>query len=168
MPKYKIDRWNSVIPPGNINPFPMIYVTPDKNFADYAEENNYTVIVNIEGTGKIYDGKSMVGIIDSSAYFPSYRPNFYNEKGYFVITLYSQWRGYPTQDNGYVIIKGLKGEDKLQIPESIPYEAPKPVTEMYTPPESCKSCSMSNEQLMYVLMGLLIFFCVLIYIATKK
>ena len=77
MSKYNIVRWDPVQLDNNTHALPMIYIKPDKAFLKFVEENNYTVIVRIEGTGTIYDGKAMVGIVNSSATMPNYRPNFY-------------------------------------------------------------------------------------------
>jgi hypothetical protein len=35
------------------------------------------------------------GVIDSSAFYPNYRPYFYNQTFDLVITLITDWRGYP-------------------------------------------------------------------------
>lgn len=113
MANYKIERWDAVIPANNVNPCPMIYIKPDEVFLKYVKENGYAISVQINNTNSIYDGKIIAGVVDSSGYFPSYRPNFYNAHGWFVIALYSQWRGYP-DNNGTVAIRGMTN-DRLSL-----------------------------------------------------
>ena len=85
MPSYNIERWDSVIPPGHTQPLPMIYIKPDEEFIALAKDNNYNVILTISNTGKLYDTKPIPGVIDSSGYFPDFRPNFFNDKKLMVI-----------------------------------------------------------------------------------
>jgi hypothetical protein len=165
MPRYEIKRWDSVIPQNNTFSMPMIYIKPDKDFIEYAKMNQWTVMVEIEGSNSIYDGKKMVGVIDSSGYFPNYRPNYYNKTGEFVVTLFAQWYEYPPQ-RGYAIVRGAEGPDKI-IPEPPkPYEAPAPMKslEMYTP-EDTKG--MNNSQLTWFLVSFLLIFCVLLGTSLK-
>ena len=130
MPEYKIERWDPVIVDKNQFPMPMIYIKPDKKFLDYAKENDYMIVGTVKGTNTEYDGRAMAGVIDSSGYFPNFRPNFYNDKGYFVVTFFAQWKGYPKEDengivnNGTVTIRGLKGKDAIQLPPPQEYSPP--------------------------------------------
>lgn len=88
------------------------------------------IVGTVEGTNTEYDGRAMAGVIDSSGYFPNFRPNFYNDTGYFVITFFAQWKGYPKEDmngivnNGTVTIRGLNGENAIQLPASQEYSPP--------------------------------------------
>lgn len=173
MPQYEIKRWDPVLPEGNDHPMPMIYIKPDEKFLEYAKENNYMVVVTVNDSGTIYDGKSMGGIIDSSGYFPNFRPNFFNEKGYLTITMFAHWYGYPVNRNnlGNVSIRGLKGEDKIELKPQ-PYKVPKPVQEMYEDvgkeDKNNKCTNLSGKQLGWVMTGILIMFCVLLVISVKK
>lgn len=165
MPKYDIERWDSVINGNNTFPMPMIYFKPDENFFDYAKKNDYQVLVEIEGTGSEYDNKKIVGVINSSANYPTYRPNFYEKTKYYVITLASGWIGYP-KNNGRMIIRGLNGPDKIDIVKT-EFVPPKPIPEFYTKPE--KKCNnLSSTQIGWVVTAILIFFCVLLYISCVK
>jgi hypothetical protein len=49
----------------------------------------------IEGTGTVYDGKKIPGVVDKSCFVPNCRPNFFDKTGYYVITLHASWYGYP-------------------------------------------------------------------------
>jgi len=129
MPKYNIEQWQAVLQKENIFPTPMIYIKPDREFIDYAGKNNYMVLVTVGGTGTQYDDRPTIAIVDSSGYFPDYRPNFYNKTGFFTLTLSCGWLGYPNlpQGNGYVVVQGLKGPDKVTIPPPQAFVAPKPI-----------------------------------------
>lgn len=173
MPKYPIESWNSVIPKGNTFPFPMIYIKPDSNFIDYAKENSWQVLVTIENTESIYDNKQYYAVIDSSGYFPNYRPYFYNKEGFMTLTILSYWDGYP-KNNGNVIIQGLKGPDKLTIKPPAPYEAPKPLPwlfpweEMYGDSKKTKKTGLTDTQITILFLSILIIFCGLMYMSSKK
>lgn len=169
--KYSIKRWDPIIFPGNVEPFPVIYIKPDKKFIDFAKRNNYNIFVRIENTGKIYDGKAMVGIVDSAANVPNYRPNFYNDTEYYVIILYAQWRGYPFPKMGDAYVMGLKGEGSLLPVEVPPFKPPSPIQEPYVKTnsnETSNCSSLSSSQLSLILVGILVVFSVLIVISYKK
>lgn len=166
MPVYNIDRWDAVIPKDTTFPMPMVYIKPDKNFVKYAKENDYTVLVTIKNTDSSYDNNAFVGVIDSSGYFPTKRPNFYNATGFFVITLFSNWNGYPPK-NGNLLIQGSEGPDKL-IPSASPpvFHVPQPI-EWYG---KSSSPNLSTKQLRNILLliGLLLIVLVIIYLYFKK
>ena len=147
MPSYKIERWDPVIPPGHTQPLPMIYIKPDETLVKLAEDNFYNVIVTISGTGKLYDTKPMVGIIDSSGYYPQFRPNFFNDKKLLVITLMCDWIGYG--DLGTACIHGFTGPDKVKF-EPKKFEAPKPLPP-YEPYKKAHTNNLNNRQLALIL-----------------
>jgi len=155
MPSYKIERWDPVIPTGHTQPLPMIYIKPDETLVKLAEDNFYTVIVEISGTGKLYDTKPMVGIIDSSGYYPQFRPNFFNDKKLLVITLMCDWIGYG--DLGAACIHGFTGPDKVKF-EPKKFEAPKPLppSDKYEGYKKCRKNNLSNRQIALIL-GVIIF-----------
>lgn len=173
MPKYEIQSWNSVIPKGSTFPLPMIYIKPDSSFIDYAKKNNWQVLVKITDSDSPYEGNEFYATIDSSGYFPNFRPYFYNDKGYFTVTLLSQWRGYPKEKNGNAIIRGL---EDVMVEASIPTETPKPLPwllpwdEMYQPDTrnrgENKEKNLSSSQVGWLLTGILIVFCVLLYTSS--
>ena len=74
---------------------PMIYIKPDLSLLKFVRENHFVVACEISGTGTVYDGKKIPGIMDKSCYIPNGRPNFFDKNGYYVVTLWSNWYGYP-------------------------------------------------------------------------
>lgn len=103
MTEYDIQRWDVVLCNGHR--LPMIYITPDVPFLEYAEDNNYKANLTVKDTKTVYDGKHMTGLINQSTYVPNCRPNFYSKTGYYVITLDSSWNGYPQPGNlGKIIL----------------------------------------------------------------
>lgn len=110
MSEYKINRWDVVLFGNSNTRVPMIYIKPDLTFINFIKENNSAVVCEISGTGTVYDGKKIPGMVYESSYIPSCRPNFFNKTGYYVITLWANWYGYPEPDKeGVVKFYGLKG-----------------------------------------------------------
>lgn len=167
MPKYEIQRWNPILLEGNNEPFPMIYIKPDDNFFDYIKENNYLFLVTISDTNSVYDNKEIIALADMSAFFPNYRPNFFNETGFYVLTLFSSWNGYPSS-NGTILIQGLKGPDSV-IPQQKLFQAPTPL-EWYEPMKSENDKdekSLSFKELGLVILVLIII-CILVYLFSRN
>jgi hypothetical protein len=163
MPSYNIERWDSVIPPGHTQPLPMIYIKPDEEFIALAKDNNYNVIVTISNTGKLYDTKPIPGVIDSSGYFPDFRPNFFNNTKLMVITLLCDWIGYPENGKGSVCVHGATGRDKVNI-EVKPYQAPKPLpwlTEFYKNDDKSDDNKLSMRSCISVILIIIIFLLIL-------
>ena len=172
MPSYNIERWDSVIPPGHTQPLPMIYIKPDEEFIALAKDNNYNVILTISNTGKLYDTKPIPGVVDSSGYFPDFRPNFFNDKKLMVITLLCDWIGYPENGQGTVCVHGASGRDKVNI-EFKPYEAPKPLPwlrEFYKNDDKCKSDDnkLSMRSCISVILIIIIFLLILFLFNNNK
>lgn len=153
MPEYEIKSWNAIIPKEANYPLPSVYIKPDKNFADYAKENNYTVLITVKDTNSKYDTASVLAVIDSSGYYPDYRPNFYNKTGYFILTLLSEWIGYPPK-NGKITIRGNEGEDKITVESKKPFVVPQAI-ELYEP----KKDSLKYSQIIIVLSVIFLVFC---------
>ncbi len=95
MSQYKIERWDVVMFGNSSTRVPMIYIKPDLSFLKFVRENHFAVVCEISGTGTVYDGKKIPGIMDKSCYIPNGRPNFFDKNGYYVVTLWSNWYGYP-------------------------------------------------------------------------
>lgn len=169
MPNYKIERWDSVIPSGNTFPMPMIYIKPDDTFSEYVVNNNYNFFLTISGTNSLYDG-NVIGMINNSANYPNNRVNFYNKTGYYTITLFGNWNGYPPE-NGEVLIQGVEtGPDKA-IPEPPkPFEAPKPLEWYNTADKSDnkENDNLSTKQLCLILLLFLIVFSILLVMNLKR
>jgi hypothetical protein len=92
MTVYKIERFDVAIFGDSMDKVPIIYIKPD---LDILEFSNYLVECEINGTGKEYDSKNIVGVINSSEEIPSKRPNFFKKYGLYVVTLLCNWYGYP-------------------------------------------------------------------------
>lgn len=113
MSKYNIKRWD-VIMFNNNNKVPIIYIKPDISLLEYLNNNQPVVSLEISDTNTIYDGKKLTGLVNRSCCLLNNnnyncRPNYYEETGYYVITLVSGWYGYPNPDKlGIAIIKGLE------------------------------------------------------------
>lgn len=171
MAKYKIHRWDPVVYGNNQHPFPTIYIKPDKEFLDFVEQNKNAVIVKIDSTNTIYDGKAMVGIVSSTSDKPTCMPNYYNATGLYTISLYARWYEYPQLNSlGTATITGLKGKYKAPPVNVPPYKPPVPVEEPYKDDNSCNDNRMNGTQIATLLIGILIVFGVLLWISysTKK
>jgi hypothetical protein len=56
----------------------MIYIKPDLSLLKFVrEENHFVVECEISGTGTVYDGKKIPGIMEKSCYIPNCHPNFF-------------------------------------------------------------------------------------------
>ena len=112
MTQYKIERWDAVLYGNNIIKSPIIYIKPDKYLLEFAKANNYLMVVKIEGTNTIYDGREILGVLDLSAVVPNQRPNFFEDTGLYVIKLYAHWYGYPSPSKlGMVSFLGYNSID---------------------------------------------------------
>jgi hypothetical protein len=165
MPEYEIQRWDPVIPKGNIEPYPMVYIKPDPSFFDYIKENNYLFLVTISESDSVYD-RQIMALADMSAFFPNYRPNFFNETGFYVLTLFSSWNGYPPK-NGKILIQGLKGPDNV-VPVEKTFKAPVPL-EWYEPNDKKEKDkdSLSFRQIGFILL-IIIIICILFYLFSSS
>ena len=92
MTVYKIERFDVAIFGDSLQKVPIIYIKPD---LDILKFSNYIIQCEINGTGKEYDGKNIVGVISSSEEVPSKRPIFFKKYGLYVVTLLCNWYGYP-------------------------------------------------------------------------
>jgi len=92
---YQIKRWDVVIY-GNSNiKKPVIYITPDSSLLELAANSIHPILIKISGTNTLYDGKMVKGVINKSSDVPNYRPNFFDQTGYYIISLDADWYGYP-------------------------------------------------------------------------
>lgn len=105
MTDYKIYRWDVILAPNGLNKMPIIYVMPDLEFLEFIKNNSYQVMVIINGTNTIYDGKQITGTVNTS----SFMPNFSEQTNLYVVMLDCVWYGYPEpQSLGEVKFFGLK------------------------------------------------------------
>ena len=118
MNSYKIERWD-VILYNNIK-LPMIYIKPDLNLIKNLDKLDNTVLCKISGTNMAYDRNKIVGSINNSSTTPNCRPNFFEKTGYYVITLFSNWHGYPNiSELGLVEFENFEKETETkQEPEN--------------------------------------------------
>lgn len=164
MAKYNIQRWDPVIHGNNVAPFPIIYVKPDSSLYNLVNKN---IAVRIDGTNTIYDGKTLVGMVNSSALQPTCMPNYYNKTGLFTISLYAQWYEYPQPDSlGVVTI--LDPSSPLQEETCMEREEydNSPIDDI--PTTTCRTCGMSNGAIFGILGGIFVVFVVLVWISMKK
>ena len=109
MSEYQIMRWDVIITGNSNNKVPMIYIKPDITFLEFARANSFAVLCEINGTDTQYDGKQIPGVVDKSCFTPNCRPNFCEKTGWYVITLWSNWYGYPNVGKeGTVKFSGLE------------------------------------------------------------
>jgi hypothetical protein len=123
---YRIFRWDPVINGTNSNNYvPMIYIKPDKQFLELIKNNNI-IEAKISGTQMLYDLHTVSATAAPSSTTPNQRPNFFLKYGYYVITLDSNWYGYPTDSLGHVKfynipninVKSNISENDIEIPKS--------------------------------------------------
>jgi len=127
---YKIYRWDAVMRSKNSRPYPMIYIKPDLHFIEFIKNNNYRILVKISDTNTIYDGKTFWGTVDISSGTPNCRPNFFNQTGFYVITLDSFWYGYTeVGKEGSVTIENIIKNTPEPTPELIQEPVPEPTPE---------------------------------------
>lgn len=159
---YEIMRWDSVLVKNNTFPYPMIYVKADLNLLNYARENKYIFPISISETNMDYDKKPVIGIMDTSGYYPNYRPNFFNETGYYTITIFTNWIGYPIK-NGKISIDNDSSETQLK--NEIKEEKIKPI-EHYKKDEKCNN--LTFNQISLLCLCILIFFVFILVLSLKK
>lgn len=169
MSTYQINRWDVVIFGNNNTRVPMIYIKPDLTFLNFIKENKYAVVCEISGTGQVYDGKKIPGMVYESSYIPSCRPNFFNKTGYYVITLWSNWYGYPEPGKeGVVKFYGLKDSSSNNNKKSnklieVKNENGPDIPEIY---RSVKGIKVNNTLLLTI--GIIISLGVIIFLVLNK
>ena len=134
---YKIYRWDAVMTAANDKPTPMIYIKPDTKLLDFLRENNFRILVKIDNTGTIYDGKYIWGVVDKSSNMPSCRPNFDTETGFYVATLEAFWYGYPKV--------GKEGNMIVQTPTVYPTPKKDSFLNTYASEPPCLNSSESKD-----------------------
>lgn len=107
MTTYQINRWDAVIYGNSNNQSPMIYVNPDIYLLEFFKANEYSVFCEIRDSESIYDKIIVPGVVNSSAYTPNCRPNYFAGTNTYVITLEMDFKGYPPK-NGVVVFSGYK------------------------------------------------------------
>lgn len=87
---YQIINWN-VVTFDNIRKYPVIYIIPDISLIEQAKKNNYFLYCNIKNTGIEYDTDNNIPCWVDEVYI--------DNKKYLIVTLYSEWLGYPKTNN---------------------------------------------------------------------
>ena len=64
-------------------------------------------VVKIRNTGSCYDNRNMFCTIDKSSDVPNTRDNFFNSTGLYVITLDTEWFGYPLKKGEVEFMEGI-------------------------------------------------------------
>lgn len=67
-------------------------------------------VVRVVDSNSCYDGPNRFATIDKSADVPNCRQNFYNATGLYVITLDTQWQGYPLKNGTLEFQEGIVNE----------------------------------------------------------
>lgn len=116
--RFPIYSWNAIIPNSHTFPMPMVYIKMEPNFVDFAKKNNLRLYAKFSGT-KLYDSIETEAVVSSTAYFPEYRPNFYNSNNYLGLVLQTGWGGYPAF-NGEIILQSLEEAPQPQFKMPIP------------------------------------------------
>lgn len=115
---FAIKRWHGLITPANIHPQPVVYIQPDINLLSFAQQNNNTILVKIDGTGLAYDNQVILASLMPSSEGPlGCRPNFFKETGLYAVVLTSQWYGQPEDETslGFLTVLNLKVVDGVLV-----------------------------------------------------
>lgn len=108
MSLYPIERWDGILIGNNLHMVPVIYIKPDLALLEFAKVNDFAVLCEITGTNTVYDNRKIPGVVDKSCYLPNCRPNFCEKTGLYIVTLQSNWYGYPKMgSHGSVKFYGL-------------------------------------------------------------
>lgn len=155
---YKIKRWDA-ISYNNLVKYAAIYIVPDLKLQTFAKLNNYVVPFTVTGTNSSYDNLVFFGHIDTSAYTPDCRPNFFNATKLWVVTLsgkdknISTWNGYPPVE-GLAMALGMK-ETPIKLKFSEPIKSFTPIKECFEPVKDNKG--MCNSSLIMIILAIVIF-----------
>ena len=164
MSQYKIERWDVVMFGNSTTRVPMIYIKPDMTFLDFVRNNNYAVVCHINGTGTVYDGKEIPGVVDKSCFVPNCRPNFCEKTGFYVVTLWANWYGYPEPGKlGSVSFSGLKAAPDNSYTHSGPKHGAAPTPKYATKVEPEKG--MSTKDIGLIVAGIVFVLIVVILLA---
>ena len=119
MLKYKILRWDPVMFGNSINKYPLITIKPDDKFVTFSNANKSSVSceITVNNVTHTFDG-----VVNKSSDVPNCRPNYFAATGNYVITLMTEWRGYPKNSDlknlGTITFSPIiDGTVKLQTPE---------------------------------------------------
>jgi hypothetical protein len=119
MLKYKILRWDPVMFGNSNNKYPLITIKPDEKFLTFSNANksNVSCEITVNNVTRTFDG-----VVNKSSNVPNCRPNYFAATGNYVITLKTEWKGYPKNSDlknlGTISFSPvIDGTVKLQTPE---------------------------------------------------
>lgn len=158
MKSYKIERWDIIM--GNRTfKSPIIYIKPDLDFLEFARSKNFAIMATVDGTGLIYDGKPVPGIVKKACSPGNCGPNFSQMASYYIIALNSNSYGYPNPTKlGTVSFEGL-GDSENSKDEN--QELKSLSNENLNIEECNKSLSKEKKKNIGIIVGLIILFLLL-------
>lgn len=177
--RYKIYRWDSILPDKSQNSLPMIYIRADMDLLKFAQKNGYTFDVKISGTDTVYDGIEMKGTFDSLVLGPNCLLPAFQDREFHTICLESYFFEYPRPSKmGTVEIIGLKNIKKVRFIEKErnvdPILLKDDIQEEFTEylsntiPETLEGSKPNTVPQLIIFSLILIFICVLIFVLFKK
>ena len=165
MSQYEIKRWDVVMTGNNTFKSPIIYIKPDLDFLEFARSNNFAVMAVVEGTGLQYDGNQIPSVINTGCTTPNCRPNMSDATGYYVISLDSNWYGYPKNGQlGTVSFLGLN-KPKLEAINKKQPKKQKSVSRSVIDEPVSKQNEMSNKNIIIIIFGLILLLIIVINLA---
>lgn len=165
MSSYKIERWDVVMFGNSTTRVPMIYIKPDIAFLEFVKDNKFSVVCEISGTGTEYDNKEIPGVVDKSCNVPNCRTNFCEKTGYYIISLWANWYGYPDPDKlGIVKFSGLNASENHsgQQKQNGLYTLGAPKTLQSTQNKSF------NTTRIFIVIGIIIFGCIAVIVISEN
>jgi hypothetical protein len=95
-------------------------------------------VVKIRNTGSCYDNRNIFCTIDKSSDVPNTRDNFINSTGLYVISLETEWFGYPLKKGEVEFMEGI-------VDDIIDYVSPSDGKKEGKEEEKVKSKGMSEK-----------------------
>lgn len=170
---YPIQRWDCVMFDNSTTQVPVIYIKPDDLFIAFAHKNSYAVNAKVSGTNvPQYEVAAIPGVVDKSSRVPNCKPHFFEKTGLYVVSLWSQWYGYPDPNNlGSVTFSGLYDvteKDIEEVREVLPNidRAPKPIKVVNGDKNDKNDKGMGIASIAMVA-GMLVFILVLLVLFLK-
>lgn len=155
----------------SVTKVPMIYIKPDLTFLEFARANSFAVMCEISGTGTQYDGRKIPGVVDKSCNVPNCRPNFCEKTGWYVITLWANWYGYPNVgENGMVKFSGMNAAPDNSYTHSAPGAGPEPAARKRAQASKNDNKGFGSLEIVAISVGILILLVTIVLVvrAFKK
>jgi hypothetical protein len=110
---YSITRGGGLLTANNNNPQPVVYIKPDMDLINFAMANENKLLVSISETNLPYENKKLLAVLTVD---PK-RPNYFNQSGYYMIVLVSDWYGEP-EDMSKLGKINIHGFQKVELDNS--------------------------------------------------